>query len=505
MLALLKDLFETICKNLNVCDTKKLTSNNKQLQNDILTDNAYWAEQFQIHFPHLIEKITRKNEPKNWYSAFEKAYIDEYKFNIPHSGSLVELPTPTLAALFTAAKSGNASEFKKLYLQVSSGPFNIEPLFYSCDKHGYTCYDWLYKNGYQNILDDLFNGFNLKLETITDKEPSERLKFIKLNLAIACNQKNYVEEHTKNLSILPSSLLLSAVQLGSLDLVKLLSEKKINIPEITIPKAFIQATSFGHTHIAEFFHEKIIQLNEPEIKQKYKSIMYQALLGSIMNEHKKMFEILLTLGKENNFDINCIPVKNFFAYQTMNNKNSILDCAAQIEDSDYVKMILETGANIHPANVNSYSTFEKAIYKGNYETLITLLQKNAELNNYDYARIKNWITNSHGNKKEIEKPPKEIDLYELVEFMIYKYEIKNEAETKKTLSTLIYSMLHIERPQDKAVKTRVYDMLFEIMIGKRTSIDINKLSSVEQKVLNNKEKHLPNIYKNLPNANYGLN
>lgn len=494
-----KDFFGTICQNLNICDV----SGNKKRRKDILENNVYWSDQFQIHFPHLIHKVTRKTQPKNWYLAFEKAYIDEYKFTIPHSGSLVELSSSTLAALFTAAKSGNASEFKKLYLQASSGPFDIESLSYSRDKHGYTCYDWLYRNGHQAILDDLFKDFYPRLDTIfSDKAPFERVKFVKLNLAILCNQQDFFQEHAKNFSVLPSNFLLSAVQLGSVDLVKLLFERKFNNPEITIPRAFIEAASRDYVDIVEFLHEKMLQANDAQIREKYKSTLYQALQIAIFNENKKTFEKLLDFVKENNFDINDVTLQEPSFNQNSNQKTFVLDSAAQMEDPSYAKMVLEAGANANLGSVDGYSPLEKAIYKGNYETLIVLLQKGAEFDDSDFSRVKHWIMNSRDDKNEAIKRPKTRQLIDprlavLVELMLYKHEIKNEPETKKSLGSWVCEMLHIEKQSDKALKSRICDLLLEIVFENRSSNDLDKLSPIEQKILEDKQYPLAHIYHTL--------
>lgn len=504
-LSLPENFSQTICQNLNIDNKKTEMSAKKPFQKDILKKNTYWKDQFQIHFPHLIDKVTRKNLPKNWYAAFEKAYIDEYKFTIPHSGSLVELSASTLAKLFTAAKSGNTSEFKKLHFQITKGPFDIKPLFYSYDKHGYTCYDWLYQNGHKSLLDEIFNEILPELDTLLpDKEPFEELKFIKLKFAIACNQQSYLQEHIKNTSILPSNLLLVAAQLGSLNLVTLLLEKEFTNPEIVVPLAFIHAASYGHTDIVEFFHKKILNADNSQIKQKYASIFYEALQCAICNEHKKTLEKLLEIAKESPFDINYIPPESVFTHQNVDKKIFILSSAAKMEDSSYVKMILEAGSKTNLGDINHYSPLENAIYKGNCETLMVLVQKGAEFKEYDYARVKNWFTNFHHHEKAEIKEPKTLKstdshMRTLVELMLQKYEIKNEPENTETISSWIFGMFHIEKPEDKSVKCRVCDILVEILVGKRSSKDLDRLSGVEKKILGDKKHLLTHIYQNFSN------
>lgn len=453
----------------------------------------FWKNECNVHFPHyFIDLVAKKGEPKSWYLVFKKIYIYEYGLEV--SNSLVptlseKISASELAALFTAAKRGDAVEFKKLHQEeyerlLRSHKTKKSHVFYTdaCDRSGHLCYYWLYKNGYQAILNNIFSDL--------DPNASKKGKFY---LAILCNQQNYLAEHAEDFSGLTPKLYLG-IQLGSLSLINLLFEK-FKVRDMDIEHAFIGAASFDYADIVEFLHAKI--------EAHYEVTMYLALRNAITNERKEVVEKLLSICRKDKFDINYIPPPDKC-------ENSILACAAENKDPVYVKMILEAGANPIPGNKNfnaqreRYSPIECCVYKGFYETLTALLQGGAAFHDYDYIRVKDWMNDTHndteGGVKRPETPEKiSLRIKSLVELMLYKHEVKAGATAVAMIVlSFLSDVFHVEKSsQDNDVQLKACEVLFDVVIRKCPTTALDALKPLEKQALENKESRLSGIYQNL--------
>ena len=478
------DIFRTIWLNLNRQDINSLTLVNKNLRNVIRDDNVFWKNQFEIHFHYLMNKVTEKGEPENWYSIFEKNFIKEYELDIKDGEKRKE--DYEKMAFFIAAKNGNEAEFKKFHQQPDFWKKEIY------DKRGYRVYDWLYRNGHQKLLDTLFND--------ADPNMPEQDKF---SLAILCNQEAYIEQHLKTDwdKDFNGRCLISAVKLGSLKIVNLLLDK-CDMADYLVYRALEQTAKMGNIDIFKAIHAKIIATeNFSSKKGKYAAAIYDVLKNAIRDRRQEFFRQILSIySKEISGG-----VLDYLPYdaRVRGGNNLLIAEAAKVDNPIYVEMLLKEGTkpNIvyHEDEEKLYSALETAIYFGNYDTLTVLLKNGADFNAYDYIRVKDWLNDSHHDKNHLlSRPdiPKEIDprLRALVELMIYKREINQEAGTPLSF---ISGVFHVERPQDKPVKRRVCDILLDVITEKSPTTQLDVLTTIEQDALTDKGSRLAGIYQKL--------
>jgi ankyrin repeat protein len=505
------DIFRTICQHLNLPNIDRLTQVNSSLRKTIMNDDIFWKHEFTRQFPHLFDKATRQGEPKSWYVVFKKSYLDEYGFNDPDVN--VRKNAYRKAALFTAAKIGDAAEFKKLHPKEfklwGERPDGLPSCVTLCDKSGYSCYYWLYKNGHQAISDDIFSDV-VPLLQLEGKQQQI------LTLVILLNQHAYLKQHAEDFLGSDPNFPVAA-QLGSLELVTLLFEK---FPESTDWSylAFICAASRGNTNIAKFFHEKSVEFtnaekNNPkdELKKYYEHAIHKALQEAISNGHKETVNCLLEIYQKNWFTLNYkkdSTVQNFYGDL---NPCFLLSYAALQADPDYVTMLLNAGIG-HAENHSDTSPIRHAVFAGNYETFIALLKNDVhkytknqnfqrilsdgisatnKLRHNDYTKLKNWLA----------KTPLtgELHMRALVELIGYQYELEDEMQ-KNTLSKLASSFSNVFSSSSKIEKTvehKVCDMLFDVLTRKHSTKILDELNSAEKGALEKKGSRLADIYQNL--------
>lgn len=472
-----QDLLWKICDYLDLKDVHALLSTSKKMRAQLINDNGFWESQFKEHFPHR----GRGKLKVPWFLVFKKTYIDDY---YPYDSN--PETNQKRAALFSAAKSDNKDQFKAVLRDVS-----IKKATLLLDRSRYNCFDWLYKKNDQSLLDDVFDAFSVTYGG--DPLDSGDL----FDWAILCNQEQYLEEKANQL-VCTKERLSSAARLGSLGIIKLLLEKCVFVEERAILTAFKDATLCGHTDIALFLHEKIIEQGIDTTSKDYKNTLHTALVSVMRNKHKTTFKAILEISQYVNFDLNYqepyyVDISDYI-FSWTNSWLSVIDVAAFQEDDAYLNLLLKAEENFNFAPVSVI----RAISDNSYERLRHLLKKGAafELENvigyFNFRKsskpFPELIKGEDCVKAILEK--KKTNPYyhydprvdKLVKLTCYKDKIKNEW---RTLWSIILQWLGISRPQDKEQKSRASQMLFDVMVGNASVTKLDELSPIEKAALEN--------------------